>query len=126
MSTPRRPAPRSTGTPMIWIRRAEGPLAGVIAPGARLGRFPAAREQPRNHQEPGHDEQEGEDLRPQLDDGRVTPEHLDVAVQRPRVEGEEAHLLHALAHQEAWEHAAPQRGLDEHEDGRERPELRAG
>jgi catechol 2,3-dioxygenase-like lactoylglutathione lyase family enzyme len=56
-----------------------------------------------------HEPRQHQDLRPQLDDPSLAPEHLHEAVERPRVERDQSQLLHRRAHEEAREHAAADR-----------------
>src|SRR5688500_13992535 len=88
-------------------------------------RFPAAGEPAREREEQGGRGGEEENLRPERRERLVAPEHLHEAVDRPRVQRDEADLLNAFRHQEAWIHASAERRHDEDHHVRERHELHA-
>src|SRR5215468_5200271 len=75
-----------------------------------LGVLPATRHSAGDPEQKHRSRYENRDLQPEVRDRLVAPENFRKSVDGPRVDGQQAGLLHGLRHQKPWEHASADRG----------------
>src|SRR6266702_3246161 len=75
-----------------------------VGPNPGLGVLPATRHSAGDPEQKDGHRRENRDLQPEVRDRLVAPENFRESVDSPRVNGQQAGLLHGFRHQETWEH----------------------